>query len=174
MYYAFIGKCKVRLLSFEFQVGYIPMVHHVPLCQINSYSHFTASAHSRDLSSVGFSDHLWVVYYHSLAWLENPKKLIAFIVLLYRHEHANSLRVTAWLYRHVCASKGPNKLFVSSAATCAVKYELRPPVRGHGPVSYFEWQVPNHRLLPLALLERMLTHSVFRASRNVPIAPSYK
>jgi hypothetical protein len=29
--------------------------------------------------------------------------------------------VAAWLDRDVCASKGPNKFFVPSAATCAVK-----------------------------------------------------
>jgi hypothetical protein len=82
--------------------------------------------------------------------------------------------VTAWLNWYVNASKGPNKLFIFSAATCAVKYELRPPMRCHRPISNFEWQVPNHRLLALALLKGVLPLTFIITSRHMPIAPSYK
>ena len=129
------------------------MVHHVALGQINSYSHLSACAHSRYLSSVSFSDHLWRVNYHSPAWFEITEELIAFIVFLNRHEHSNCLRMTARLYWYVNASERPYKFFFLSAATCAEKNQLGPAIGRHGPVSNFKRQVPNHRLLPLALFK---------------------
>ena len=162
--------------SFFLCVCHITVSLHVPLCHLECHCYFASSFDSGNLSSLCFRYDFWVVYGQTLClfvWAEE----FCTPVIFNRLEHSDLLLNNSRLEWNMSTSIRFTVFFSTCIYSSAVDHHLRPSMRIHRSVLYFEWQVPNDVMwwwMTIRALKCMLTSTLFVSACLFPVSSRYE